>query len=90
MDISENDTPGNLALQEQRLRRLEFLLTGSSDLDGLPEGIKVPEKSDDTVAARITRLEGALERLRSLTGPAGGIVRDIEAVCTHVVARSRI
>jgi hypothetical protein len=81
MAASESDDQGSLALLEQRLRRLEFLLTGSSDLDGIPDGLDVPTKSDDTVAARVTRLESELDRLRRLNGPAGEIVRDIEAIC---------
>jgi hypothetical protein len=83
MAASENDNQSSLALLEQRLRRLEFLLTGSSDLDGNPDGINVPAKSDDTVAARVARLENGLDRLRRLNGPAGEIVRDIQAICMN-------
>ena len=70
----------NLALLEHRLRRLEFLLTGSSNLDGLPDGIDVPQKSDDTIFARLARFRVSLDRLRRLDGPAGGLVREIEAL----------
>lgn len=69
----------HLALLELRLRRLEFLLTGSSAVDGLPDGIDPPQKSDDTISARLARLQVSLDRLRRLDGPAGGIIREIEA-----------
>ena len=70
----------NLALLELRLRRLEFLLTGSSAVDGLPDGIDPPQKSDDTISARLARLQVSLDRLRRLDGPAGGVVRELEAL----------
>lgn len=78
-----DDAQSNLALLQQRLRRLEFLLTGSSNLDGVPNGLQTPEKSDDTVTAKLARLQAALEHLRRLEGPAGTVVRDIEAICTQ-------
>ena len=78
------DSQSNLVLLQHRLRRLEFLLTGSSDLDGTPDGINVPQKSDDTVAAKLGRLQSSLDRLRRLDGTAGFVVREVEATCTRL------
>ena len=75
-----DDSHSNLALLELRLRRLEFLLTGSSDLDGIPGNVSPVQKSDDTVVARLSRLQASLDRLRRLEGPAGATIRDIEAI----------
>ena len=70
----------SLALLELRLRRLEFLLTGSSNLDGLPDGIDAPQRSGDAVAAKLASLQASLTRLRRLDGPPGMLVREIEAL----------
>ena len=54
-----------LDLLEDRLYRLEFLLTGSSDLTGAPLESARPTTHKDTVSARITTLEGHVERVSS-------------------------
>lgn len=71
----------SVVLLQQRLRRLEFLLTGSTDLDGIPNGLRAPEKSDDTVSTKLAGLKAALDKLRRLEGTGGTLVRDLEAIC---------
>ena len=82
-ELSTGGLQSSGALLELRLQRLEFLLTGSSNLDGLPDGIEVPKRSDDTISARLARLQISLGRLRRLDGPAGGAVRGIEALISR-------
>ena len=80
MAIQSADVQANLVLLESRLRRLEFLFTGSSDLDGHPDGIEIPQTSDDTITGRIAKLQASLDRLRRLDGPAGNLVREVDAL----------
>jgi hypothetical protein len=75
-----NASQSNLAVLQLRLRRLEFLLTGSTTPDGIPDGIRAPKKSDDTVTAKLTELQAALDGLRRLDGTAGSLVREMEAL----------
>ena len=86
---ASDDSASNLALLDLRLRRLDFLLTGSSNLDGIPEKAAAPPKSDDTVSGKLVRLQSSLDRLRRLDTPAGSLVREIEAVCTTLQASHR-
>jgi CRP-like cAMP-binding protein len=62
-----------IELLEARLRRLTYLLTGSTDWTGVPTTPEKPTSLDETVARRLARLESELERL-SRSVPA---VRDV-------------
>lgn len=71
----ESDTVAGATIEllEARLRRLSFLLTGSSDWIGVPSTPSKPTTHDETVSRRLARLEKELEKL-SKSVPA---VRDI-------------
>lgn len=75
-----------LSLLEIRLRRLEFLLSGTSDLDGVP--IRTPQqsvssiKSEDTVSGKLATLQRDLNSLRKLQTPAGKLIRKVEELRT--------
>jgi hypothetical protein len=71
---------GSLDLLEVRLRRLEFLLTGSSNLDGAPDGVTRPQRSEETLLERLRSLQASLDQLRKGDGVAGEMVRDVEAI----------
>lgn len=75
----------SLDLLTVRLRRLEFLLSGSSDHDGLPDQARKPHNHDASVLGRLQVLQSSLDRLRKEEGVAGEMVRDIEALrgCFH-------
>ena len=89
-DFGEADnTQSNLVLLELRLRRLEFLTTGSGNLDGIPDGLRVPERHDDTVTAKLAELQKSLERLRRLEGSGGFVIRETEAIRKKIHLRSR-
>lgn len=82
---SQTDALATLSLLETRLRRLEFLLTGSTDLDGKPTSVPTPLQplqSKDTVTGRLRLLLQDLDKLRKTTGPAGDLVRDVESLRT--------
>ncbi|OAP56952.1 hypothetical protein AYL99_09064 [Fonsecaea erecta] len=74
---------GTLALLETRLHRLEFLLGGASDNDGLPPPTTTPSSSSETLLARLDALGAALTKLKKLTGTPGSVVRDIERLSSH-------
>jgi hypothetical protein len=76
------DAQSNLKLLDFRLRRLEFLLTGSSDVDGTPDHIEPSQKAEDNVVERLSKLQDSLNRLRRLPGSAGAVVREVEALST--------
>ncbi|CAI7571454.1 hypothetical protein N7533_004181 [Penicillium manginii] len=71
----ESDTVAGATIEllEARLRRLSYLLTGSSDWIGVPNTPSKPTTHDETVSRRLARLEKELEKL-SRSVPA---VRDI-------------
>jgi hypothetical protein len=77
---STSSTHATLDLLAVRLRRLEFLLSGSSDADGQPNGNFPPDKHDESVIGRLRSLQSSLDRLRKDTGVVGEMVRDVEAV----------
>lgn len=70
----------SLPLLLHRLQRLEFLLTGKSDSDGLPQGAAITGKVDESVTAKLRALQLALEKLRKLDGTPGSVVRDVETL----------
>lgn len=72
---------GTLALLETRLKRLEFLLHGTTNGDGALAASSRPSQGNETLWARLDALEAALAQFQKLTGPAGGAVRDIERLC---------
>jgi hypothetical protein len=74
------DVHTNLDLLTIRLRRLEFLLSGSSDLDGLPDGVTRSINQGDSVLGRLQTLQSSLDKLRKSSGVAGEMVRDVEAL----------
>lgn len=71
----------NLDLLAVRLRRLEFLLAGSSDVDGVPNGVIQPATHDTSVLGRLQALQSGLDRLRKDGGIGGEMIRDIEGLC---------
>ena len=83
LDVMSDGTnaAGSLAILDRRLRRLDFVLTGSSHLDWRPDSITKPTKSDDTIDARLSALRASLDRLRRSSGEGGNLIRDIEALC---------
>ncbi|KIW96945.1 uncharacterized protein Z519_02336 [Cladophialophora bantiana CBS 173.52] len=75
---------GTLALLETRLHRLEFLLSGASNDDGIPPPTATTSSGSETLWARLDALDAALAKLRRLTGTPGSVVRDIEQLSsTH-------
>ena len=78
-----NSTHASLDLLEVRLRRLEYLLSGSSSLDGVPDSVTKPASGDDAVLGRLRTLQAGLDRLRKNDGVAGEMVRDVETLCTE-------
>lgn len=78
---SNGDARGSLDLLEVRLGRLEFLLTGSSDLDGQPAGPAKPRNNDEAIVGRLHGLQARLERLRKNDDVSGEMIRDIETIC---------
>ncbi|ETN40952.1 uncharacterized protein HMPREF1541_05232 [Cyphellophora europaea CBS 101466] len=78
-----NSTHASLDLLEVRLRRLEYLLSGSSSLDGVPDSVTKPASGDDAVLGRLRTLQAGLDRLRKNDGVAGEMVRDVETLYSH-------
>lgn len=83
-DTESNGSRPDLSLLEFRMRRLEFLLTGNSDLDGIPNAVGKSSKSSDAVASRLSSIQADLERLRHASGPAGDLIREIESLHARV------
>ncbi|RMZ78975.1 hypothetical protein DV737_g3616, partial [Chaetothyriales sp. CBS 132003] len=76
---------GSLALLQTRLRRLEFLLTGHSEVEGVRAVAgKWPKSAASSVHARLSALERELDRLRRMPGAAGDLIRDIESLHASV------
>lgn len=67
---------GTLALLETRLRRLEFLLYGTSKDDA------APLQNNETLWTKLDGLDADLNKLKRLHGPSGGVVRDVERLCS--------
>ena len=80
----EHDPQGSLALLETRLRRLEFLLTGQSNLDGEPYAAEKSQRSTDSVLSRLSSLQVELDKLRKVHGPGGDLIRDVESIYSRV------
>jgi hypothetical protein len=76
------EAQSNLVLLDFRLRKLEFLLTGSSDVDGIPSHVQPSQKAEDNVVGRLSALQESLSRLMRLQGSAGAVVRKLEALST--------
>ncbi|KIW27002.1 uncharacterized protein PV07_06784 [Cladophialophora immunda] len=74
----ETAARGTLALLGTRLHRLEFLLSGASNDDGVPPPTTTPTSGSETLWARLDALEAAMAKLKKLTGTPGSVVRDIE------------
>jgi hypothetical protein len=79
----EDNAASSLDLLAVRLRRIEFLLSGSSDLDGIPNGMKKPASQEESVVRRLQALQVGLDKLRRNNAVAGEMIRDVEALCTH-------
>lgn len=77
----ESANHASLDLLAVRLRRLEFLLSGSSDVDGMPDGVNKPAPSDESVLGRLQTLQSSLDKLRKDGGVAGEMIRDVEDLC---------
>ncbi|EXJ80387.1 hypothetical protein A1O1_08531 [Capronia coronata CBS 617.96] len=69
---------GTLALLQTRLHRLEFLLSGYSNEEGIPEPTLAPARSNDTIWAKLHSLEAEVVKLNKLNGQAGEVVRNVE------------
>lgn len=84
-DTNVEITTGSIPLLAHRLQRLEFLLTGSSDLDGKPSIVPKPASSDETVASQLASLQRNLGKLRRGEGQSSDLIRDVEALskCTY-------
>lgn len=74
-----DETKASLDLLQIRLQRLEFLLSGASDPDGIPAaGAK--SNGDATVLVRLASLKDGLSKVRSDV-VVGEMIHDIEAIC---------
>ncbi|KAK5458050.1 hypothetical protein LTS15_004129 [Exophiala xenobiotica] len=71
-----------LAALETRLRRLEFLLKGSSNEYGVPDLVQKPAQHNETVWARMDSLESEMVKLKKLNGSAGTLIRNVEQLST--------
>jgi hypothetical protein len=69
---------GTLALLETRLHRLEFLLSGASNDDGIPPATPTPGSASESLRARLDTLEVGLAKLKKLAGIPGTVVRDVD------------
>ena len=69
-----------LVLLETRLRRLEFLLTGTSDEYGKPIPVTRSTHNSETVWGKLDALEADLARLRRFNGAAGPMLKDIQGL----------
>ena len=76
---------GSIPLLEQRLQRLEFLLTGSSDLNGRPSMVHKPASSNETIVSQLGSLQRSLDKLKRGNGRSSALIRDVEALskCTY-------
>jgi hypothetical protein len=76
MTHQQNDNPAltTLANLESRLQHLEFLLSGSTDPFGRPLPVTKPTSRDDTVAARLGKLEKQLRRLSDSSALVRGVL----------------
>jgi hypothetical protein len=81
VDDPEAAARGTLALLEARLRNLEFLLHGQTGDDGVPPSSETPTTGRDSLRSRLEALETDLAKLKRLTGPSGGLLRDIDWLC---------
>ncbi|KIV85151.1 hypothetical protein PV11_00883 [Exophiala sideris] len=71
-----------LALLETRLRRMEFLLTGTSDDHGRPLPVTRSAHNSETVWGKLDALQADLARLKKVNGPAGSLLKDIDRLST--------
>lgn len=79
---SVDDTNASLDLLQIRLRRLEFLLSGTSSLDGLPDAATRPDDSNTNVLARLDAIQNGLNKLRRSGDVVGEMIGDVESICT--------
>lgn len=70
-----------LVALETRLRRLEFLLKGSSNEYGIPDPVRKPAQHNETVWARLDSLDSEMVKLKKLNGSAGTLIRNVEQLC---------
>jgi len=75
--MAEDDARAMLSLLETRLHRVEFLLNGSSDRDGIPDAAAKPWPNE-TVSERLAKLEDDLARLISKSS----LAQDVLRLCT--------
>jgi hypothetical protein len=61
--LDEDPALSTLSNLESRLQRVEFLLSGSTDHFGQPLPATKPVSADDTVAARLEKMEKQLQKL---------------------------
>jgi len=77
VSMAEDDARATLLLLETRLHRVEFLLNGSSDRNGIPDGAAKP-LPNETVSERLAKLEDDLARLISKSS----LAQDVLRLCT--------
>ena len=65
----------NLENLEDRLRRVEFLLSGTTDFTGSPTSTAKPTSHDETVSARLGVLEQQLNRLKTQNVPVQEVLQ---------------
>ncbi|ETI23462.1 hypothetical protein G647_05264 [Cladophialophora carrionii CBS 160.54] len=81
-DDPEAAARATLALLETRLHRVEFLLSGASNNDGVPPAIATPRSGSETLRARLDALEAGVAKLKRLAGTPGTVIRDIERLAS--------
>ena len=74
-----------LALLETRLRRLEFLLNGTTNEHGVPDTLPVTTKESDMVWTKLNALDSRLASLKKIGGLAESVVADIERLCRYCI-----
>jgi Dynactin subunit p22 len=70
----DSSTLTTLANLESRLQHLEFLLSGSTDSFGQPLPVTKAASPDDTVAARLEKLERQLHKLSDSSTPVRSVL----------------
>lgn len=79
-DESTSNASSSLELLQVRLRRLEFLLNGTSTSDGIPEHASKPQDTENSVLRRLNTTQDEFARLKRDDGVLGEMIRDLETL----------